>query len=82
MCDHIKRWEDRSTEGLHSGALGLHSRLCPVAGGRVFLCVGTCVYAGVRVGVSVGVCVRVYVCVGPCEQYMSYIMSGPGPGAD
>lgn len=45
-------------------------------------CVSVCRDAGVRVGVSVGVCVRVYVCVGTCEQYMSYIMSGPGPGAD
>ena len=47
MCDHIKDGRQEH---------GAFAQLCPVAGGCVFLCVGTRVNAGVYVGVSVGVC--------------------------
>lgn len=46
---------------MHSGALGLHSRLCPVAGGRVFLCVGMLEYVLVCLLGCVCVCMCVWV---------------------
>lgn len=81
MCDHIKDGR-QGHRAFAQRALGLHAQLCPVAGGRVFLCVGTRVNAGVYVGVSVGVCVCVRVSVCLCEEHTSYCMSSPGPGTD